>query len=114
MSLTTPPNPDNAILHELVQRVVQLEQPEKVILFGSRARGNARPGSDYDLLVIKDIPSSARKACRRRIYRSLQGLGIAKDVILATPEDVRRFGSLIGTILKPALEEGIVLYERAA
>jgi predicted nucleotidyltransferase len=102
------------VVRDLVGRIVRAGEPERIILFGSRARGTPRPGSDYDFLVIKDIPKDVRRAYRRQICRSLIGLGVSKDVVVATPEEVRRFGSMVGTVLKPALEEGIVVYERAA
>jgi predicted nucleotidyltransferase len=102
------------MLQELVDRIVKAGDPDRVILFGSRARGDFRPGSDYDFLVIKDVPREIRREYRRGINRSLFGTAVSKDVIVATPEEIRRFGPLIGTVLKPALEEGIVVYERAA
>jgi len=60
------------------------------------------------------VAKTARRAYRRRICRSLYGVNVAKDVIVATPEEIMRFGSVIGTIYKPALDEGIIVYERAA
>ena len=105
---------NDPVIKELVKRIVRSGTPEQVILFGSRARGGSRPGSDYDFLVIKDMPVAARRAYRRVVQRSLMGLGVSKDVIVATPEEVGRFGKISGTVLKPALDEGITLYERAA
>ena len=102
------------MLKELVGRIVKAGSPDRVILFGSRARGDFRPGSDYDFLVIKDVPREARREYHRSINRSLYGTAVSKDIIVATPEEIRRFGPLIGTVLKPALEEGIIVYERAA
>jgi uncharacterized protein len=104
---------DNPLIQELVRRIVQTASPSRVILFGSHARGTSRPDSDYDFLVVASVKGS-RRQLRRAIYHSLYGLGVAKDIIVATPEDIEKFGHLIGSILKPALEEGITVYERAA
>ncbi len=105
---------EDPMVKELVSRMVRAGAPDRIILFGSRARGDFRPGSDYDFLVIKDVPKETRREYRRMIFRSLYGTKVAKDVIVATPEDVKRYGKIIGTVLKPALEEGIVVYNHAA
>ncbi len=94
--------------------MVRAGAPDRIILFGSRARGDFRPGSDYDFLVIKDVPKEIRREYRRQIYHSLFGLGISKDIVVATPEEVLLYGEIIGTVLKPALEEGIIVYEKVA
>lgn len=98
-------------IQEMVRRIVEQFHPEKVILFGSHARGTAGPDSDVDLLVVMPISGSKfDKAVEIRI--ALRGLGIAKDVFVATPEEVERFREIIGTLIRPALREGKVLYER--
>jgi uncharacterized protein len=102
------------ILSELVGRIVRVADPDRIILFGSRARGEFRPDSDYDFLVVKGVLEGSRRTLRREIYHALYGVGVAKDVLLTTPEDLLRYGQLHGTILKPALSEGITVYERAA
>lgn len=100
-----------AVIREMVQRIVAGFDPEKIILFGSHARGDAGPDSDVDLLVIKPVKGSRREE-RVRIGAALNGMGVAKDVVVATPEDIQRRGNLVGTVLRPALREGRVLYER--
>ena len=99
-------------IREMVQRIVDGFDPEKVILFGSHDRGEANADSDVDLLVIKQVAGSKRKE-RVKIGVALQGMGVAKDIVVATPEEVDRFGHLVGTVLYPALREGKVLYERS-
>ena len=74
------------ILQEIVRRIVTTVQPEKIILFGSAAREEMGPDSDLDLLVIKSCRN--RRKTARAIRRKLIGIGIAKDVIVATPEDL--------------------------
>ena len=97
---------------EMVSRIVARFDPDRVILFGSYARGDAGPDSDVDLLVIKSVEGSRREE-RIRIGAALHGVGLAKDVVVATPEDVERHGNLVGTVLRAALHGGKVLYERS-
>jgi predicted nucleotidyltransferase len=99
-------------LPEMTNRVVQKFQPERVILFGSQARGEAASESDVDILVVVPDGSDVRRTTTA-IYEELDDLPISKDVVVVTPTDVTTFGRLVGTILKPALEEGISIYERA-
>ncbi|OGG56310.1 MAG: hypothetical protein A3F84_11145 [Candidatus Handelsmanbacteria bacterium RIFCSPLOWO2_12_FULL_64_10] len=98
-------------IQEMVRRIVEGFDPEKVILFGSHARGSAGPDSDVDLLVIKRVVGSRRRE-RLKIRAALRGVGLAKDVVLATPEEVEKHRNLVGTIIHPALQEGKILYER--
>jgi uncharacterized protein len=96
------------ILQEIVRRIVAAVQPEKIILFGSAAREEMGPDSDVDLLVIKSCKN--RRQTARKIRRSLIGIGIPKDVLVATPQDIERYKDTIGLIYRPALSEGKVLY----
>lgn len=96
------------ILQEIVRRIVAAVHPHKIILFGSAARGEMGPDSDLDLLVIKSCRH--RRHTARRIRRRLIGLGIPKDIIVATPQDIERYKDTIGLIYRPALREGKVLY----
>ena len=98
-------------IREMVRRIVEQFHPEKVILFGSYARGTAGPDSDVDLLVVKNVVGPKRQE-RLNIRLALRGIGLAKDVILVTPEEVEKEKNLVGTIVYPALREGKVLYER--
>ena len=83
-------------------------QPEKIILFGSAARGEANAASDFDVLVVKTCLS--RRQVAGQIYCSLIGVGHAVDVVVVTPEDIVRYGANPALVLEPALREGIVLY----
>jgi predicted nucleotidyltransferase len=85
--------------------------PLKLILFGSHARGDARPDSDIDVLVVLPEVSDKRRVAIE-IRRTLIDLPVCKDIIVTTPEEIERRGNLIGTVLRPALREGKVLYER--
>ncbi len=100
---------DESTLEEVVRRIVEVAQPEKVVLFGSFARGTrVRPDSDLDLLVVKE--GAHRRKLAAEIYASLAGVGQAVDVVVVTPEDIERFGESPALIIEPALREGRVVY----
>ena len=102
-----------ARIEEMVRRIVASFAPERVILFGSHARGEAGPDSDIDLLVVLDGPLKRREK-RVAIRTVLHGIGTAKDIVVVTPEEVNAQKDLPGSIVRPALLEGRVLYERPA
>jgi predicted nucleotidyltransferase len=96
-------------LQEIVRRIVEVAKPEKIILFGSVARGEMGPNSDVDLLVVKRGKYN-RSRLAGDIYMNLHGVGQAVDVILVTPKDVERYRDTHCLIIKPALQEGRELY----
>lgn len=98
------------VLDEVVRRIIEVADPEKIILFGSMARGEEGPNSDLDLLVVKT--GAHRRKLTQKIYERLFGVGYPVDVIVVTPEDIARHRDTIGLIIGPALEEGKVIYER--
>ena len=96
-------------VEEIARRIVEVVQPERIILFGSAARGDMGPHSDLDLLVIKaDVH---RRRLGVEIRRSLYGVGASLDIVVATPDDIERYKDSIGAVYGPALREGLVLYE---
>ncbi len=97
------------VLDQIVQRIVEVAQPEKIILFGSAAKGEMGPDSDVDLLVIKS--NVHRRRLSQTIYRNLYGIGQAVDVVVVTPEDVERYKDSFALVIEPALREGKVIYE---
>lgn len=97
-------------LPEAVERIVAGFQPLKIILFGSWARGDARLDSDVDLLVVLPHVDDKRRATIE-IMRELNELPVSKDVVVTTPQEIARRGQTIGHVLRPALAEGVVLYE---
>lgn len=101
------------IISEMVRRIVEDFHPEKIILFGSDAHGTAGPDSDADLLVVMR-PSGSKRKTAIQIDLALAGIGLPKDVIVVTPEEVDKYRDTVGTIIYPALREGKVLYERTA
>ena len=92
-------------LSEVVNRIVSKFHPEKIILFGSRARGDAREDSDPDLLVVLPKVAHSRRVAIQ-IGNALSNLPISKDIIVSTPKDIEKYGKTVGYILHPALTEG--------
>ena len=92
----------------IIRRIVEVAKPEKIILFGSAARGAMGPNSDVDLLVIKS--GANRLDLMGEIYRNLHGVGEPVDVIVVTPEDVERYGDSFALVIYPALREGKLVY----
>jgi uncharacterized protein len=93
------------------ERIVTGFHPVRIILFGSFARGEARLDSDFDLLVV--LPEVGDK--HRAIVSMLAALGdlpVATDVLVTTPDEIERRGHILGSVLRPALREGKVIYER--
>lgn len=99
------------LLTEITRRIRAVSDPQQIILFGSYARGDFGPDSDVDLLVIKDEVDSTQ-AESARIYQALTDVALPVDVVVVSSAYVQRYGDLIGTVVRPALHEGKVLYAR--
>src|SRR5437667_12171162 len=104
--------PDPAVLKDVVRRVVRAARPERIVLFGSAARGEMGPNSDYDLLVIKGGKFNYWRVLTS-IYRQLPGTA-AVDVVLVTSEDAERYRDTHCLVICPALREGKVIYDSQA
>ena len=83
-------NPNPVVLADIVNRIVEAAEPEKIVLFGSAACGEMGPNSDLDLLVIKG-GKFRRDRLKVAIYRALRGKDAAVDVVVVTPEEVERY-----------------------
>lgn len=102
---------DEALIAEASRRLASAAPGAKVILFGSRARGETRPDSDLDFLVIEPDEVSERRAETARLRRELRGLEVALDVIVISAKHAEQWGHFKGTVLNEALNEGRVLVE---
>ena len=96
-------------LDAVLERIVAVAKPDRVILFGSAARGTAGPHSDLDFLVIKRGITSRRQLAQT-IYRALVGIRASVDVVVVTPEDVESLKDGVGTVVGPAMREGREVY----
>jgi len=100
----------DAILGSILRRLVEAYQPEAVYLFGSRARGQPDPESDYDLLVV--VPADAPEARRRPqlAVRALRGVGVPVDAVVMTRPAFDLRAHVVNSLPEAALREGRLLY----
>ena len=106
---------DDTLLERMVQVIVDEVDPEQVILFGSRARGDARADSDVDLVVVEASPFGPdrnRRAEAARLWRALAGFRVPKDILVFSRNEVDYWRDSLNHVLARALREGKVLYER--
>ena len=101
-------NPDGILLNEIIDRIVSASQPERIILFGSAAKGTMGKDSDIDLLVIKS--NVHRGKTTDQIYRSMKGVGYPVDVIVAHPEDLENHSDSPVMVFSEAVRSGRVVY----
>ena len=99
---------DQKTLDDIIRRVVEVAQPEQIILFGSAARGDMTRNSDVALLIIK---KGGDANLRAQIYEKMYGVRVAISAILVSPTDVERYKDSHALVIKPALQEGKVVYE---
>jgi predicted nucleotidyltransferase len=103
-------NIDDPLLREVVQRLVQAYKPERIYLFGSRARGQAGPDSDYDLMVLVPENAPPHRRRSRLAYEALWGTGVAADVLVLTGEAFQRRLHLKASLPSTIIDEGRLLY----
>ena len=101
----------SGLLDEMVRRIRRVTRPDKIVLFGSRARGEAHPQSEFDFLIIEP---SDRPRYRRSgpAYAALADLPVEVEVIVYTPQEVAEWGNVRQAFVTTALREGKVLYEK--
>jgi predicted nucleotidyltransferase len=103
------------ILDEMVETLVQEVNPEQIYLFGSRARGNARPDSDIDLLIVESEPFGTHRSRRQeltRIRRALSPFRAPKDILVYSQDEIAKWQYAVNHIISHCLREGKLLYER--
>ena len=107
------PGHQGELVNEMVRRIVEGFHPDRIILFGSRARGDAETDSDADLLVVMPLGGSRRRAATA-IDMALWGVDMPADVIVISPEELEEAQKTKAGVLGPALSEGKVLYAKSA
>jgi len=100
-------------IDEAVRRIVEAAQPVKVIVFGSRARGEAGAESDVDLLVVEREVKD-RYAELIRLNKALRGLLLAVDVLVIGQKEFEEWSETPGSVYRAARQEGRVVYEAAS
>jgi predicted nucleotidyltransferase len=103
---------EESVIQEIVNRILAVTEPDKIILFGSAVSGAMTPDSDIDLLVIEQDPGD-RQEKYVRIRRALKGMGYPFDIILISREWFEDSKDVIGGIAYPANKYGKVIYEAA-
>ncbi len=101
------------LIDEIVKRILDVAEPQRVILFGSAATGQMTKDSDIDLLVLESAPDDTRMESVR-IGQAVRGLGYPFDIIVMTVERFEESKDIIGGIAYPANKYGKVIYDKAA
>lgn len=103
----------DALQREIVRRILAvLPQAHTILLFGSQARGDARPDSDFDIVVVTPtVPASGPRTVALQL--ALRGLGVGFDLVVLTPEEWQSARQRPGTVAAQASREGRVLHEAA-
>ena len=101
----------SSILDEIVGRIVGIAHPIRVVLFGSRARGEGRVGSDFDLLVVADS-SEPRYRRSAPLYAGLADIPAEVDVVVYTPDEIEAWRNVPESLSQRAMTEGVVLYDQ--
>ena len=106
---------DQETVQEIVQRIVAAANPEQIILFGSRARDEAREDSDVDLLIIESEPFGPKRTRLREIGRLESAIGriaLSTDLLVYSRNEVEHWRNVAHHVVSRALREGRVLYAR--
>lgn len=98
-------------LGEIIKRIVEEVDPDKIILFGSRAKGKSRRWSDYDICVLKR-DAKDESELTKKIYRKLFGVGASVDVIVETPDKFDRLKDKWFLVYSEIAKFGRVVYEK--
>ena len=98
-------------IKEAVDKIVAAVEPEKIILFGSRAWGTPTPESDVDLFVVKDT-QEPRFERTKHVRSSIWGLGFPVDLLVYTPSEIARRFSFDDPFFREIFNKGKVVYER--
>jgi predicted nucleotidyltransferase len=107
--------PQTDLLDRMLEVIVREANPETVILFGSRARQEARPDSDVDLLVVETEPFTPSRSRRKEIHRLIMALRhfpVSKDILLYSRDEFDYWKDSLNNVIGRACRDGKVLHER--
>ncbi len=113
---TIPMTPaQESLLQQIRETIIREVHPQLIVLFGSRARGEATEDSDWDFLIVGEAdPAEGRRHRLGRLYCALENVPVSKDLLLYTPDEVETWRGARNHIIARALREGRILYERAS
>lgn len=98
----------------VVDRIIEISRPRKVILFGSYVKGNMNLNSDLDVLVVSgDAIENSRKESFK-IRKALKGILMPMDILVVQESDLEEMADTPGLIYREALKNGRVVYDSAA
>ncbi len=100
-----------ATVSTAVERIVAACQPQAIVAFGSRARGQARPDSDLDLLVLLHTPTADAGALRRRLRALLADLPLSKDILVSDLETYAGARTRLNSVYRDVAEENLPLWQ---
>ena len=103
------------VLDRMIRAIVEEVDPEQVILFGSRARGDAGEESDVDLVVVESEPFGKTRSRRLeavRLWRALSDFVVSKDILVYSRDEFEYWRHSPNHVLARALQEGTILYNR--
>ena len=103
---------EDATLRRIVDTIVEALDPEQIILFGSRARGDDTTHSDYDICVVME-PGGHRRELVRRIHGLFGPRGFSMDAFVLRPEELEEQKTVANTLGYIVARDGEVLYERS-
>ena len=98
------------VLAEIVRRLVAAYRPIRIYLFGSMARAEAGPDSDYDLLLVVPDEATAQRRGSRLAYEALRGTGAAADVLVCTRTYFEERLHLRASLPATVVREGVLLH----
>jgi predicted nucleotidyltransferase len=105
-----PPSADDPVLSEIVRRLSEVYHPLRIYLFGSAARGDAGPDSDYDIMVVVPDNAPADLQRSRMGYRAIRDLGVPRDIFVSTDRDFQMQLHLKASFPATVVREGVLLY----
>lgn len=103
------------ILEQMVKLIVAEASPERIVVFGSWAKGTARPDSDVDFLIIESEsfgPQRSRRQEMAKLWRLLSPFAVPKDILVYSCDEVEQWRDSVNHVIATALREGKVMYEK--